>query len=173
LPLTASARVLLSAAVFFLAALPSFGQINYVPLFIIERNINANVVHYEARLKDGKIDPHQPVVAYWIMAAEDGRRQELNLLEKIKAYGFNIHPDGVPESYRMVVVSDKKKEIHVFRVGNSVRAEVNLGACDAALQRIFISTHRSFLSAPDYAEMQGTDLSTGAPCSERITPGER
>ena len=173
-PLTASPRVLPSAAVLFLAALPCFGQFSYVPLFTIERNTNANVVHYEARLKDGKIDAHQPVVAYWIMAAEDGRRQELNLLEKIKAYGFNIHPDGVPESYRMVIVSDKKKEIRVFRVGNSVRAEVNIGACNAALQKIFISSHKSFLiGLPDYAEMRGTDVSTGAPCSERVTPGER
>jgi hypothetical protein len=173
-PLIASHRVLLSAAVFFLAAIRAFGQINYVPLFTIERSTNANVVHYEARLKDGKIDPHQPVVAYWIMGAEDGRRQELNLLEKIKAFGFNIHPDGVPESYRMVIVSDKKKEIRVVRVGNSVRAEVNIGACNATLRKIFISAHKSFLiGLPDYAEMRGTDLSTGASCSERVTPGER
>ena len=157
----------------FFAALPSFGQINYVPLFTIERSTNANVVHYEARLKDGRIDPHEPVVAYWIMAAEDGRRQELNLIEKIKAFGFNIHPETVPESYRMVIVSDKKKEIHVLRVGNSVRAEVTIGACNAALQKIFISSHRSFLSQPDYAEMRGTDIATGATCLERVTPGEK
>jgi len=172
-PLIASTRVLLSAAVLFLAALPSFGQINYVPLFTIERSTNANVVHYEARLKDGKIDPHEPVVAYWIMAAEDGRRQELNLIERLKAFGFSIHPDGVPETYRMVIVSDKKKEIRVLRVGNSVRAEMHIGACTATLQKIFISAHKSFLSSPEYAEMQGTDISTGAPCSERVTPGER
>jgi hypothetical protein len=44
-PLIASARALLSAAAVFLTALPSFGQINYVPLFTIEINTNANVVH--------------------------------------------------------------------------------------------------------------------------------
>src|ERR1700680_4078523 len=172
-PLIASTRVLLSAVVFFLAALPSFGQINYVPLFTIERSTNANVVHYEARLKDGKIDPHEPVVAYWIMAAEEGMRQELNLIERLKAFGFSIHPDGVPETYRMVIVSDKKKEIRVRRAGNSVRAEMHIGACNATLQKIFISAHKSFLGSPEYAEMRGTDISTGAPCSERVTPGER
>ena len=144
-----------------------------MPLFTIERSTNANVVHYEARLKDGKLDAHEPVVAYWIMAAEDGRRQELNLIERIKAFGFNIHPESVPESYRMVIVSDKKKEIRVIRVGNSVRAEATIGACNAALQKIFISSHKSFLSQPDYAEMRGTDITTGAPCSERVTPGEK
>lgn len=147
---------------------------SYAPLFVIERNTNANVVHYEAKLKDGHIDQHQPVIAYWIMGAEDGRRQELNLLEKVKAYGFNIHPDSVPDSYRMVIVSDKKKEIHVLRVGNSVRAEVNIGACNAALQKIFISARKSFLiGLPEYAEMLGTDLTSGGQCTERITPGER
>jgi hypothetical protein len=173
-PLIASHRVLLFAAVFSLAALCAFGQINYVPLFTIERNTNANVVHYEARLKDGKIDPHEPVVAYWIMAAEDGRRQELNLIEKLKAYGFSIHSDGAPESYKMVIVSDKKKEIRVYHAGNSVRAEMQIGTCKAALQKIFISAHKSsWIGSPEYAEMRGTDISTGAPCSERVTPGER
>ena len=38
------------------------------PLFIIERNKNANVVHYDARLTaDGKLDPKEPVIAYWVM----------------------------------------------------------------------------------------------------------
>src|SRR5579864_7633395 len=50
-----------------------------VPLFVIAKNTNANAVHYDAELtKDGKLDPNQPVVAYWIMAAENGHRQELN-----------------------------------------------------------------------------------------------
>src|SRR5260370_30674866 len=105
-PLIASHRVLLSAAVFFLAAIRAFGQINYVPLFTIERNTNANVVHYEARLKDGKIDPHQPVVAYWIIGADDGRRQELNLLERINASRFNLHPDDLTDSDRMRISSN-------------------------------------------------------------------
>jgi Domain of unknown function (DUF4833) len=80
-----------------------------VPLFTIERNINGNVVHYDAQLKDGKLDPQQPVVAYWVMG-EDGRHQELNLLEKLKAYGFSIFPDKQPEVFHMTLVSDKKKK---------------------------------------------------------------
>ncbi len=60
-----------------------------VPLFVIERSVNGNTVHYDAKLKDGKLDPQQPVVAYWILS-ENGKRQELNLLERLKAYGFSI-----------------------------------------------------------------------------------
>jgi hypothetical protein len=161
------------AALFALAPL-AWSLDVYVPLFVIERSTNANVVHYDAKLKDGKLDPQQPVIAYWVMAAEDGRRQELNLIEKLKGYGFTVHPDGAPESYLMTIVSDKKKEIHIVHMGSSVRAEAHIGGCDAYLEKIFIESKKSWLiSLPEYAEMIGTDMYTGAPCRERVTPGDR
>src|SRR6185295_10115948 len=92
-----------------------------VPLFVIERNVNGNVVHYDAKLKDGKLDPQQPVVVYWVMG-EDGHHQELNFLEKLKAYGFSIRPDKQPGAFRMTLVADKKKEIRVVSMGDSIRA---------------------------------------------------
>ena len=144
-----------------------------VPLFVIERTINANVVHYDAKLKNGKLDPQQPVVAYWVMG-EDGHHQELNLLERLKAYGFSIRPDKQPEAFRMFLVSDKKKEIRVLRVGDAVRAEARIGACEAYLQKIVIASKKSWLvSLPEYAEMIGSDMTTGAECRERVTPADR
>jgi hypothetical protein len=144
-----------------------------VPLFTIERSVNSNVVHYDAKLKDGKLDPIQPVVAYWVMG-EDGHHQELNLLEKLKAYGFSIRPDKEPEAFRMTLVSDKKKEIRVFRIGAVVRAEAIIGACEAYLEKIFIASKKSWImSLPEYAEMIGKDMLTGAECRERVTPGDR
>ncbi len=144
-----------------------------VPLFVIERNVNGNVVHYDARLKNGKLDPQQPVVAYWVMGG-DGHRQELNLLEKLKAYGFSIFPDKQPEVFRMTLVSDKKKEIRVVHSGSEVRAEAQIGHCSAHLQRIFIESKKSWMvNLPEYAEMIGSDLQTGAECRERVTAGDR
>ncbi len=154
------------------ASVPSLES--YVPLFVIEHSSNANAVHYEAKLKNGKLDPQQPVVAYWVMAAENGRHQDLNLLEKLKAYGFDIRPDSEPGAYRLTIVSDRKKEIHVFRMGNTVRAAVKIGGCDAYLERIFIAVKKSWpLNLPDYAEMFGSDMATGAPCHERVSPADR
>jgi hypothetical protein len=144
-----------------------------VPLFVIERSVNGNVVHYDAKLKDGKLDPQQPVVAYWILS-ENGKRQELNVLERLKAYGFTIRPDKEPEAFRMTLVADKKKEIRVFRMGSAVRAETMIGACEAYLQKIFIVSKKSFMiNLPEYADMTGNDMSTGAECHERVTPGDR
>src|SRR4030043_353480 len=74
-------------------------------LFIIERSKNANVVHYDARLTaDGKLDPKEPVIAYWILLAEDGRRKGLSWIEKKMAYGFTIKPDRSVKGYKMTLV---------------------------------------------------------------------
>lgn len=144
-----------------------------LPLFVIERSVNGNVVHYDAKLKDGKLDPQQPVVAYWILG-ENGKRQELNVLERLKAYGFTIRPDKEPEAFRMTLVADKKKEIRVFRMGAAVRAEAMIGACEAYLQKIFIVSKKSWMmNLPEYAEMVGSDMSTGSECRERVTPSDR
>jgi len=158
------------AAIFVMSA---SAEDTLVPLFVIERSVNGNTVHYDARLKDGKIDPQQPVVAYWILS-ENGKRQELNILERLKAYGFTIKPDKEPEAFRMTLVADKKKEIRVFRMGAAVRAEAKIGACEAYLQKIFVVSKKSFMiNLPEYVDMIGNDMSTGAECHERVTPGDR
>jgi hypothetical protein len=147
----------------------SQSRYTYLPLFIIERSVNANVVHYEAKLKaDGRIDPAEPVVAYWIMAAEDGRRQALNLLERSRAYGFSTRPDG-EDSFKMFLVSDRKREIDVRREGTAVHAETVIGGCRAYLQKIFVTVRKSrLLSAPESVELFGPDVASGESCYERV-----
>ena len=146
----------------------------YVPLFVIERSVNKTVVHYDAKLRNGKLDPEQPVVAYWIMGENNGRRQELNLLERLKAYGFSVKPDKDPDTFKLTIVSDKKKEIRIVGKGQDVRAEAKIGNCEAHLRKIFIASKKSLiLSLPEYAEMIGTDIATGSECHERVTPAER
>jgi hypothetical protein len=141
-----------------------------VPLFVIERSLNANVVHYDARLApDGKLDPKQPIVAYWIMAAEDGRRQELNLIERLKAYGFTAQPEK--DWYRLVLAAEKRREIHVYLDHGSVKAEMLIGGHKAFLHRVYVGTHKSFgLPMPSYVELFGSDVATGDDCYEKVLP---
>src|SRR5450631_573292 len=93
---------------FWAMAVLGVSQVRSVTLFTIEKSSNANRVQYDARLTpEGHFDTRQPIVAYWIMAAEDGRRQELNVLERAKAYGFTLRRDG-EDSYRLWVVSHRE-----------------------------------------------------------------
>lgn len=169
-------RLWIVSSIIILFGMPlAAAQETYVPLFVIERNTNANVVRYEAKLRDGKLDPREPVIAYWLLASEGGKRQELNFLEKYKAYGFNVRPDGHGESFLLTIVSDKKKEIHIFRDGPTVRAAAHIGTCNAYLEKVVVALNKKFsvISLPEYADMIGRDVNTGAKCTERVTPAER
>jgi hypothetical protein len=145
----------------------------YQPLFVVERSINANVVHYDAKIDEhGRIDSREPVIAYWIMAAKDGRRQELNFLEKSKAYGVIVEPSQAGASYRIVLVSQKNREIEVYRDGETVRAKTTIGGRRAYLKRIYVAVRKGLLfSTPSYVELMGTDIATGETLQETIVPG--
>jgi len=142
------------------------------PLFVIERNKNANVVHYEASLTaDGNLDPKEPVVAYWVMLAEDGSRKKLNWLEKKKAYGIRFKQDGPPNSYTMTLAAAPQIPLAVKKTGEVVRAEGVINGRQAVLEKMFIQAHNKFLGTKvEYIELYGKDLKTGEACSEKIIP---
>jgi Domain of unknown function (DUF4833) len=148
-----------------------WAQDRSLPLFLIARSTNANVIHYEVQVnRDGRLDLRQPVIAYWVMAAEDGRRQPLNVLERTRAYGFTIRPDGSNDSYTMNLVSYGRRPIHVYFKDGLVHAETTIGGRRAFLTKIFITTRKSWLlNEPVSAELYGTDVVTGEPCYEKVS----
>lgn len=142
------------------------------PLFIIERSKNKNVVHYDAQLdKNSKLDPKEPVIVYWIMLAEDGRRQDLNWLERLKAYGFNIHQDKGGQFYRMTLMAYEEREVRVFQDGDKVRAEIAIDTHPSYLERIYIdSTEGDLIPKVNYVELFGQDVKNGEKRYEKIVP---
>ena len=159
-------------AVLALLAAPAAAQMKTQPLFIIERSKNANVVHYDARLTaDGKLDPKEPVIAYWVLSAEDGRREELSWIEKKKAYGFDIKPDPSVNAYKMTLMAAPQQQITVKKAGDAIRAEVVIGGRQAVLEKIYINASDG-LTGPkvQYIELYGKDLQTGAKRSQKIVP---
>jgi hypothetical protein len=145
------------------AAPPAAAQKRTQSLFIIERSKNANVVHYDAQLTTGgEIDPNKPVIAYWIMLANDGHREELNWMEKKKAYGFSIKPDSSVNGYKMTVVTVPQGQITVKKDGDAVRAELVIDDRPAVLEKIYINASDG-LTGPivHYIELHGKDIKTG------------
>jgi hypothetical protein len=167
---SASASESPSAAVSGLV--PTAAEADLQPLFTIERSKNANVVHYDARLgADGKLDPKEPVVAYWIMLAEDGHREDLNWVEKKKAYGFDIKPDSAGDGYRMTVVSAPDRQITVRIEGKAARAELAIDGHPAILEKMYINSTDGVLGPKvHYIELHGKDVKTGEKRFEKIVP---
>jgi hypothetical protein len=158
--------------VLVLLAAPATAQIKTVPLFIIERSKNANVVHYDARLTaDGKLDSKEPVIAYWIMLAQDGRREKLSWMENKEAYGFTIKPDPSVKGYKMTLVAAPKQLITIKTEKDAVRAEAVIDGRPAVLERMYINASDG-LTGPkvQYIEVYGKDLQTGEKRYEKMAP---
>jgi hypothetical protein len=149
---------------------PAPAQKNTQPLFIIERSKNANVVHYDAQLiADGNLDSNEPVIAYWILLAEDGRREELNWIEKKKAYGFHIKPDPSVNGYKMTMVAVPQGQITVKKDGDAIRAELVIDGRPAVLEKIYINATDGLLwPKVHYIELYGKDIKTGEKRYQKI-----
>ena len=142
------------------------------PLFIIEKSTNANVVHYDAVLTpDGGLDPREPIIAYWVMAAEDGRRENLTSAEKCKAFGFTVVHGRDANSYHLRLAAQQQRGIYVTRKGNSVRAVTLVAGRCAYLTKIYVKVHK-WLGLPkiEFIELIGSDIATGESVCERVRP---
>ena len=165
-------KAMLWFAVLGLLVASAAAQIKTSPLFIIERSKNANVVHYDAQLTaDGELDPKEPVIAYWILLAKDGRREKLSWIEKKKAYGFTIKPDPSVNGYKMTLVAAPEKQIIVRKEKETVRAEAVIDGRPAVLEKMYINASDG-LTGPkvQYIEVHGKDLQTGEKLREKMVP---
>lgn len=149
------------------AAVPGMAT---VPLFAITWNLTSNYVQYDAKLNEGKVDSREPVKAYWIMKQTDGHHEDLTMIERLKGYGFSVRPGSEPDTFDMVVVSVKKKTLHIARNGDHFEVTLNIGGCESArLTGAHVQAHKwGPLPVGEYVDLTGTDVKTGAECRERV-----
>ena len=140
------------------------------PLFKIEQSESANFVQYEAQLAPGgTLSGTEPVVAYWIMRAEDGRRESLNFLEVNLAYGFKTSWDTDGDGVVVQLVSHPQKKLRVCRVNGSYRVETVINGHLAFLERIYVkSVNGGILPRVEYLELYGNDIRTGGSLYEKV-----
>ncbi len=140
-------------------------------LFVIARSKNANIVSYDVRLKsDGTLDHAEPLVAYWILAAEDNRRESLSWLERRLAYGYEIS-DVSDNGFRLRLAAFERRPLRVERdADGEFRARMQIGNRPAFLRRVFVDTdERGVLPSVNYVELHGSDAIRSTPVSERLT----
>ena len=148
------------------------------PLFLIERTQSHNKVYYEARIgKDGSFEKKDPVHAYWILWDKDSSgktREELNMLERERAYGVKIQRNPAADSFQLAVAAFPKRLIRVSLQQGKVIATINIGGYPCRIEKVFIH------NCPDclipkvyYAEIFGADLKTGEKRCEKILPHEK
>ena len=140
-------------------------------LFHIERNKNANIVVYDARvMPDSSLAEEDPMVVYWIKEAEDNRIEDLKGIERKMAYGFDVESR---EGNRLVVdlVADVGRDLVVDRHAGEYRAFMEINGTTVLLDRIYIFAKETLmLPKVKYIELFGTDPDTGDEAYEKFKP---
>lgn len=143
-------------------------------LFYIERTMNANKLYYEANIdSSGRIDPREPVRAYWIMWAKDPSGQtteDMNFIERTKVYGFNIKPDPSGQHYNMTLKPFKERLIKVYLHEGKARAEMIINGRPSIFTKMHIFSKGN--SRPDSIKLYGTDLEYGTKTYELFIPNK-
>ncbi|HUK11851.1 MAG TPA: DUF4833 domain-containing protein [Thermoanaerobaculaceae bacterium] len=139
-------------------------------LFVIQRSLNANVVVYDAvRDKAGGLDRDRPVTAFWLMNADKGERRNLNLIEKAKAYGFDVRPEaGGAAEIRLKAM--EQRPIRVQLAGRRPQAVTHIAGQDAVLNLVYIRTKPGSSVHVQYVDLFGFSVRGHRPLRERLTP---
>ena len=141
-------------------------------LFRIERSKNNNIVYYDVQLTpEGKLDPENPIVAYWIMHANKGEKEDLNWIEKKMAYGFKIKHDSEGDFWIMDLAADIQREIKVYKINGKYHAETLIDNRPAFIERIYIkSIEGGIRPKVKYMEFFGKCIKTGDNLYEKFIP---
>ncbi|MGZ3614971.1 MAG: DUF4833 domain-containing protein, partial [Thermodesulfobacteriota bacterium] len=140
-------------------------------LFFIERSKNKNLVQYDIRLTENRDLPDsRPVNAYWVL--ENGRREELNSIEKRYAYGIVSQEKLDKDKFKIVLAAFKRLEIIVEKMNDSFKAVISINGRESILQRIYIKSEETRAGLPRvlYVDLFGRIKETGLPIRERLTP---
>jgi hypothetical protein len=139
-------------------------------LFTLGRSSNANVVKYAVRAgKDGRLLTSNPVEAYWLMLAENGRREELTWTERQLAYGFSVSA-VTAQGCTLHLAACADRELRIRAANGAYHAELAIARTPAILQSVFVQLDSgALLPSVRHVEVSGV-TATGTRISERILP---
>jgi hypothetical protein len=143
-------------------------EVHLQPLFSLGRNKNANVVEYAARIgADGKLDDKKPFEAYWLLKAEDGRREALSYLEEQLAYGFSSKARVPGREYTFTMNAFRARPLEVVPHGDGYEVVASLGGVPSRLLRLFVTAEEGGgLPQVKSVELIGESLVDGTPTHE-------
>jgi hypothetical protein len=138
-------------------------------LFYLQRNPNTNTIVCELNHKNGVVDTDDPIHVFWIRFGEDGKKEELNFVQRKFAYGVKSTQIG-KDKYELNFVSYKKYPMYLMKgVNNKFNVYASINQKQAILNRIFVKINGGSFWSPnvEYVEIRGIDPATGKEVMER------
>jgi len=140
-------------------------------LFYIQRDPNTNTLIYALNLtENGTINTENPIQVYWIRYGEKGQKKDLGYIQRKFAYGIDTKALGT-DKYEFRFVSHKKLLFYLQKYSDkSYHVSVTINNRTIRVKRLFVRIQGGSFWLPNvkYAEIEGTEESTGKPTVERI-----
>ena len=137
-------------------------------LFYITRSVNRNLVCYDVRLADGRLDTRQPMEVYWINREERmGERNGLNYIQRKLAYGYKVVSKG-EDRCECSLSAYPDRTLTIERKGASYVCYMTIDGQRALLRSLYVKTASKNPMSVKYVELRGTSTLTGQPITERI-----
>ena len=111
--------------------------------FYIGKSANRNVVIFSYNLNNGIINHSNPLNSYWIMREDNNRTEDLNYIEKSRAFGHEIidNPFNNDDIHFKIVSID---DIFIIRKNSDSKYNViivldnDTGTSEYVLKKVFI-----------------------------------
>lgn len=140
-------------------------------LFYLQRDPNTNTLIYALNVKEnGNIDTDNPIQVYWIRYGEKGQKKDLGYIQRKFAYGVDTKKLGA-DKYEVRFVSHKNLPFYLQKYSDkSYHVTVTINNRTIRVNRLFLRIQGGSFWLPNvkYAEVEGTEESTGKPIVERI-----
>lgn len=137
-------------------------------LFHIARSLNKNLVCYDARLDNGKLDIDDPIKVYWVNRTNrPGAIDDLSFIQRKLAYGYKVVEKG-DDSCQVTLSAYPERRITIKKEGERYAGFLTINGVQARLTTLFVQLKPNSSINVDYVELQGYAVESGEPVTERI-----
>ncbi|MCZ4223137.1 DUF4833 domain-containing protein [Pedobacter rhodius] len=140
-------------------------------LFYLQRDPNTNTLVYALNLDEqGNLRKGNPIRIYWIRYTENGEKKELGYIQRKFAYGIDTKEIS-KDKYEIRFVSYKKLPLYLYKnADKKYCVTVSLNNKTMKINRLFVRIEGGSFWLPNvkYAEVEGTEESSGKALTERI-----
>jgi hypothetical protein len=140
-------------------------------LFYLQRDPTINTVIYALNVDEkGNVNREDPLNIYWIRYTEGSIKKDLSYIQRKFAFGIDSKEVG-KDKYELRFVSRKTLVFMLQRNDKGYYVSIALNNKNIKVTRIYVKIEGGSFWLPNvkYADIEGTDLATGKPVSERIS----
>jgi hypothetical protein len=139
-------------------------------LFVITRNLNDNMVCYDACIRGSKLDAKEPVRVYWTIPKEKNKIEDLTRMERSRAYGFDVVKSYGGDSVD-IALKPLPRPMRVKRHDGRWVAVMKIDSVQAALTSAYVMADNSgLIPTVQWIKLTGKEVSGGRHVTETLKP---